>query len=234
MIVIGHRGAAAHKPENTLSSFRKAIEFGVDMIELDVQVCASGELVVIHDETVDRTTKGTGIVSQLTWTELQNLIIEDGQRIPSLEEVVELCQGRCKVNIELKGVSTGKPAAELVSNLLMEEGYAAENYLISSFDEQELLDFKSICPKVPLALLLRELNEERLSTAKRIGVGAINLRHEALSQEVVTEIHGHGLMLNAWTVNDQKAIERAVELGVDGIFSDFPDTVIKLLPVKIF
>jgi len=106
---IGHRGAAGHAPENTLASFRKAIELGLDMTELDVHVCASGELVVIHDENVDRTTNSKGWVSKLSLTELKRLDAGAGETVPTLAEVLDLLKDRIMLNIELKGLGTAEP-----------------------------------------------------------------------------------------------------------------------------
>ena len=103
VVKVGHRGAAGHEPENTLRSFRKALDLGADMVELDVHLCGTGELVVIHDETVDRTTDGSGSVRDMPFHELRGLDAGKGERIPTLREVLDLLEGRAGVNIELKG-----------------------------------------------------------------------------------------------------------------------------------
>ncbi len=111
---IGHRGAAGHAPENTLDSFRKAVELECDMTELDVHVCASGEVVVIHDETLDRTTDGKGQVSDHKLSELKQLDAGNGEEIPTLAEVLMLLKDKVMLNIELKGLGTAKPVYDLV------------------------------------------------------------------------------------------------------------------------
>src|SRR6056297_2287931 len=103
VLKIGHRGAMGYEPENTLRSFKKAIELNVDMVELDVYVCSSGELVVIHDDKVDKTTNGKGYVSEKSFDELRKLDAGMGEKIPTLQEVLDLIDKRAKVNIELKG-----------------------------------------------------------------------------------------------------------------------------------
>jgi len=104
VVNVGHRGAAGHEPENTLRGFRRAMELGADMVELDVQICSSGEMVVIHDDTVDRTTNGTGAVDELTFEELRRLDAGGGERIPTLDEVIDVADREIGVNVELKGL----------------------------------------------------------------------------------------------------------------------------------
>src|SRR3990172_151413 len=120
---VGHRGAGGYAPENTLASFRKALELKVDMFELDVRLCRSGEVVVLHDETVDRTTDGSGAAGDLSFSQLKKLEAGRGEKIPTLEEVLELAAGKCGVNIELKGENTEQPVAGIIARSVAAGGW---------------------------------------------------------------------------------------------------------------
>ncbi len=120
MLKIGHRGAMGYAPENTLGSFAKALELGVDGIELDVHVCKSGEVVVIHDERVDRTTNGKGQVKEMTLKELKELDAGKGERIPTLEEVLDFVDRRAFIDIELKAEGIGNSVADIVRKYIQE------------------------------------------------------------------------------------------------------------------
>ena len=140
---IGHRGAAGHAPENTQASFRKAIELGCDMTELDVHVCASGDVVVIHDETLDRTTNGKGNVSDHTLTELKQLDAGKGEQIPLLQEVLELLKDRIMLNIELKGLGTAEPVYKIVKKT----GWSNQDLTVTSFNRDMLTEYKKPRPR---------------------------------------------------------------------------------------
>ena len=134
MLRIGHRGACGYEPENTLRSFNHAIQLGVDIVELDVHICQSGEIMVIHDIKVDRTTNGTGFVGDKTLDELKTLDAGKGEQIPTLQEVLDQINRRVKVNIELKGNSTAKPVLKLLEKYIKEAGWSYNDFLISSFN----------------------------------------------------------------------------------------------------
>ncbi len=129
MKIIGHRGACGYEPENTISSFKKALELGVDAIELDVYVLGRGELVVIHDDKVDRTTNGKGYVLDYSFEELRKLDAGNGQTIPTLEEVLDLVNMKTSVNIELKGTGTAKAVASTIYNYLA-KGWSEEQLMV--------------------------------------------------------------------------------------------------------
>src|SRR3990167_11327492 len=130
MLKIGHRGACGYAPENTLKSFQRAIDLGVDMIELDVQLCKSGELVVIHDDTVNRTTDGSGFVKKIKLKNLKKLDAGEEERIPTLEEILNLVDRRVKVNIELKGPKTAKPVLKLIDEYIKTKGWNIDDFII--------------------------------------------------------------------------------------------------------
>jgi glycerophosphoryl diester phosphodiesterase len=153
ILKIGHRGAKAHAAENTLASFQKALDMGVDGIELDVHVCGTGELVVIHDFTVDRTTNGTGEVHKLSLAELKHLKVEGEHSIPTLDEVIELVGKKCLLNIEMKGRHTAMPLSDLLATYVNTKGYSYEDFIISSFQREELMIMSEVNPDVRLGIL---------------------------------------------------------------------------------
>ena len=148
IIKVGHRGAMGYEPENTLRSFKKALELGVDMIEFDVYVCKSGELVVIQDDTLERTTNGKGLVIEKTLAELKELDAGKEEKIPTLEEIMDLADKKVKINIELKGDNTAKPVLNMIEKYVDEKGWKYDDFLVSSFNHNELKKFKELNPKI--------------------------------------------------------------------------------------
>jgi glycerophosphoryl diester phosphodiesterase len=218
---IGHRGAAGHAPENTLRSFSKAVELGCDMTELDVHLCGSGELVVIHDETVDRTTNGSGEVASLTLTELKQLDAGLGERIPTLEEVLALLRGRVKLNIELKGLGTAEP----VHKLIQSSGWKQDALLITSFNWEMLSEYRAHEPDARLGPLTYENLVEAMGFAETVNAYSINPYHGHINADYIEEAHTRGFKVYPWTVNKVEDIAKLIKLGVDGVISDYPDRV---------
>ncbi len=228
MLKIGHRGACGYAPENTLKSFQKAIDLGVDMIELDVQLCKSGELVVIHDDTVDRTADGSGFVKKLKLKNLKKLDAGAGERIPTLEEVLNLVNRRIRINIELKRPKTAKPVLEIIDKCIRNKGWNIDDFVISSFSRSELKKARAINPLIQMGFLIsrfRLLDHWWLSFAKKIRASFIGPSLKIISKRLIRKAHKHGLRVYIWTVNDPKDIERMRRWGADGIFSNFPDRV---------
>ena len=226
MLKIGHRGACGYAPENTLKSFQKAIELGVDVIELDVQVCKSGELVVIHDDTVDRTTNGSGLVKKLKLTDLKKFDAGKGERIPILEEVLGLVNRKVRVNIELKGPKTAKPVMRLINEYIKNKGWNLDDFVISSFSRKELKAARRLNPLISIGFLIsrfRLLDHWWLSFAKKIRANFIGPSLKITSKRLIRKAHKHGLRVYIWTVNESKDIERMRKWGADGVFSNFPD-----------
>jgi len=218
---IGHRGAAGHAPENTLGAFEKAVILRCDMTELDVHICKTGELVVIHDKTVDRTTNGSGQVSELSLNELKKLDAGAGETISALEEVLELLRGRIQLNIELKGLGTAKSVYRLVKST----GWRGENLLITSFNWDMLAEYRKLDPEARLGPLTHLNLTEAMEFAEEIKVHCINPYHKPLTGGYVEKAHTKGFKVYPWTVNNPKDIERLIRLGVDGVISDYPDRV---------
>lgn len=219
----GHRGAAGYEPENTIKSFKKALELNVDAVELDVYVCKSGELVVIHDDKVDRTTDGEGYVIEKTLDELRSLDAGNGEKIPILSEVFDLINKQVKINIELKGAGTAKPVYELIENYVEEKDWKYDDFIISSFNHYELKKFNRLNPEVKIGALITGIPIGLAEFAEKVNADSVNLCIEFINQEFVDDAHNRGMKVNVWTVNDLDDIERMKNLNVDGMFSNFPD-----------
>jgi glycerophosphoryl diester phosphodiesterase len=225
VIAIGHRGAPFHEPENTLLSFRKAIELGAEMIELDVHMSSDGEIVVIHDETVDRTTDGKGLVGEMTISDLRSLDAGKGERIPILSEVLDVVDGVVPVNIELKGPNTAGPVHDELSSRIG-AGALAEEYLVSSFDPVLLNDFTVLGGGIPSGVLMNGKPELAIDFARDIGAVSVNPSARFTTERFVRFAHARGLEVYVWTVDDPDEMLRLALMGVDGIFSNAPERVL--------
>jgi glycerophosphoryl diester phosphodiesterase len=223
ILKIGHRGASGYEPENTLISFRKAIELKADGIELDVHLSSDGELIVIHDETIDRTTNGKGEVHQMTLHDLKKIRIDNSEEIPTLIEVLELVNRRCLINIELKGMGTAKPVNELINHYISDKKWEINDFLVSSFDWKMLEEFHLLNPKIRIGVLTEESIEDALAFAKKIKAFSIHPDYQLLTKENVALMHENGFGVFPWTVNSKKAIQKIKTFHVNGIISNFPD-----------
>jgi len=219
MLKIGHRGAAGYEPENTLRSFRKALDLGVDMIEFDVHRIKTGQLVIIHDDFVDRTTNGRGPVADYSFASLRKLTAGRGEKIPTLDEALDSIIGRAKVNIEIKGSGVAEALVPIIQlrNIF-------DQVLVSSFKYDQLLIVKELEPKIPLALLSEEYRlAPFLDLSQQLSAKDINVNLIFVDPQYVQTIHQAGLRMNVYTANDPVDIQRMKDYGVDGIFSDYPD-----------
>ncbi len=216
---IGHRGASGYEPENTLIAFQKAIDLNVDGIELDVHLSSDGELIVIHDETIDRTTNGKGAVNQLTSLELKKY------GIPTLIEVLDLVNQKCFVNIELKGIGTAKPVNNLINNYISDKKWKINDFLVSGFDWNILEKVQLLNPKILIGILTEESIDGALAFAKKINAFSIHPDYILLSKENVALMQENGFEVFPWTVNSAEAIQQIKTYNVNGIISDFPDRI---------
>jgi len=225
VLSIAHRGASAYAPENTMLSFSKAIELGCDMLELDVHLCSTGEVVVIHDHTVDRTTDGKGDVGSLTLEEVRGLDAGFGEKVPTLEEVLELSMGRTGLNVELKGKGTPGPVLGSLKAAL-DGGWRAQDLIVSSFDPQLLLEFSKGGSGIPMGFLIDRRPDLSIEFALELGASSVHTNHAFTTWEFLYKAHRAGLKVNVWTVNEAKDIQDMIALGVDGVISDRPERVI--------
>lgn len=221
MIVIGHRGSAGNEPENTLRSFVRAVLDGADMVELDVHRTRDSRLAVIHDPKVDRTTNGKGKVLEKTMEELWELDAGGGEKIPSLEEAIEAIDQKVPINIEMKSLG----AAELVRDTIefyVTEGWNRRDFMVSSFEHNELNRFKEMCPEVKIGVLTGEVPLGYAEYAEKLGAYSVNITLEAASPAFISDAHNRGIKVFVWTVNKPEDILALEKLGADGVITDFP------------
>jgi len=225
---IGHRGARGHLAENTLESIKLALSFGVDAIEIDVHRCKSGEIVVIHDFTLDRTTNGSGEITEYNLTELNEVLVEEKYKIPLLTEVLDLIEGKCGINIELKGTNTAERTCDIVRDYVENKGWKYTDFILSSFQNNELYEVFQIDKNIPIGILSKASVIEAIELGKKLKALAIHPSIGITSRDNVKLSHEAGFKVNVWTVNDLKSIERMKDFGVDGIISDFPELLLEI------
>ncbi len=230
MKIFAHRGASGYYPENTLLAFEKAIQMGAHAIELDVHN-VEGELIVFHDRRTDNLTKQPGLVADLTLIELQALSIED-QTIPTLWQVLNLCSGRCQVNIELKGFNTIKPLLKLYPKILEKLKFEHNELLVSSFKHFELQQFKQQFPQANVAPLIDGVPLDLAQAATTLEASAVNLSLNFVNQQMIDDAHQREKLVNVFTVNHKNDMQMLAEMDVDGIFTDYPDKAIKFFNVQ--
>jgi glycerophosphoryl diester phosphodiesterase len=222
---IGHRGAAGYEPENTLISFEKAIDLNADGIELDVHLSSDGELIVIHDVTIERTTNGKGAVKDLSLQELKKFHSNKNQKIPTLIEVFDLVRRRCFINIELKGIGTAKSVNDLINHYISDKKWESTDFIVSSFDWNMLEEFHVLNPKIRIGVLTEESIKEALAFAKKVKAFSIHPDYVLLSKENVALMQENGFEVFPWTVNSEDAIQKVKSFNVNGIISNFPDKI---------
>ncbi|HOX26064.1 MAG TPA: glycerophosphodiester phosphodiesterase family protein [Candidatus Krumholzibacteria bacterium] len=225
-VCIAHRGASGQEPENTLRAFARALEQGATWFELDVHL-VHGRLLVIHDATLERTTNGTGPLTAHTLAELRALDAGKGQRIPFLEEVLELAVGRARINVELKGAGTLAPVLAIVRDAVAGGAWRPDQFLLSCFDWDVLDEARQREPAIPVAPLAgKGAGGEVLETADRLGAEAIHVSRWSARARLVEAAHARGLAVRVFPINSQWEYDLMVRLGVDGIFTDFPARVL--------
>ena len=227
VMIIGHRGAMGHVAENTIPSIKKAMELGVDGIEIDVFRCKTGELVVFHDEKLDRLTNASGLIESLELDSIKKITVLDQYRIPTLEDVLILIDGQVKLNIELKGQGTASPTNDIINQYINKEGWTNDKFIISSFKWDELEKIRSLNSLIPIAVLVNtRVNPiEALPFARKVKAIAINPNFKDLNQDNIKEIQSNGFKVFPYTINELDDIERMIKLGVDAIITDYPERV---------
>lgn len=225
LFCFGHRGARGHEPENTVRSVRRALELGAQGVEVDVYF-VDGELVVIHDDTLQRTTNGRGRVADKTFAELRSLDAGNGERIPTLAEIFDAVNRRAVINVELKGPHTAAPVAALIAGYVKDRGWSFDNFLVSSFDHTQLREAKRLGPELRIGALIEKAPRDLGKMAKDVGAWSLNPSKRCVTPRLVKDAHELGLKVFVYTVNQPREIERMRALGVDGVFSDFPERVV--------
>jgi glycerophosphoryl diester phosphodiesterase len=237
--VIGHRGGRKWAPENTLAAFRKCLDAEIDGIELDVQRCKTGELIVIHDDTVKRTTNGSGSVDQMSYEEIEKLDAGNwfspefkGEKVPTLKSVLDLVDGRLLVNVEIKNAPVRYPGIEEDVIHTLDQYEFPDKIMISSFDHEVLRAIHDRTAKYKLALLTVGTPYDLNSYAKTVGAKAWNPSFSELREDSVKRAEGDGIEVNVWTVNSQNDWRRAADMGVTSIITDDPLGLIEYLKVR--
>ena len=233
--IVGHRGSKGGAPENTIGAFARGVELGATAIELDVRTCASGELVVAHDPTMDRLTEGRDArrVAELPWTELSRVRLGGGERVPRLRDVLALLGPRgIGVNVEMKH---DVPDREAVVRATAAELYvrgAGSPVIVSSFDPRMLGALARVAPEVPRALLVHRSKYHPLMLAlagpvtrarwSSIAVDAVHLDRRLATPRAIRALRERGLRTSVWTVNDRAEAEQLAALEVDSLITDVP------------
>ncbi len=226
---IGHRGASGHEPENTLRSIRRALELGANGIEIDVRLSLDGELVVFHDSRLRRITGTSGTIAGRTLAELRQLDAGGGEKIPTLREVFELVAGRAWLNIELKARGTGAAVLRESEWAVGQGGWNYRDIVVSSFDHRELKTMiqcagGNVPMGVGILLARRPLSLARL--AARLEAASLHLPRRLVSAGLVARAHAIGLRVFVFTVNEPEEIARLRKMGVDGVFTDYPERAV--------
>ena len=228
LLCIGHRGAMGHVSENTLASIRKALELGARYVEVDVYH-VDGHLVVFHDNRLERTTNGEGYLSGQSFEYLRSLDAGDGERIPTLEEVCREIEGRACINIELKGPDTAAPVAAFVGELIG-KGWNARSILVSSYNHRELLELKRLNPTIQRGALIEGLPVDDAKFAEVLGAFSVHNHAEFVDQRFIDDAHARNLNVYVYTVNHPDEIARMHQMGVDGVFTNYPERVVAQHP----
>ena len=225
LFCFGHRGARGHEPENTVRSVHKALELGADGVEVDVYF-TDGHLVVIHDDTLARTTNGHGRVMKKSFAYLRSLDAGLGENIPTLSEIFDAVNRRAVINVELKGPHTAAPVIALIVSHVNQRGWSYDDFLVSSFDHARIREAKQLCPDVRIGALISKAPRGLAKFAEALGAWSLNAGSRCVTPKLVADAHGRGLKVFVFTVNEPREIARMKKLGVDGVFSDFPERVV--------
>jgi len=238
--VIAHRGFSGIAPENTLVAFQKAIDHDFEYFELDIHKTKDDSLVVIHDASVNRTSSNNmkGKVADMTYEDLSKVRVGysskfgdefKDEKIPTLREALALAKGRIKICVEIKVNGVEQQMLDIINDLDMKN-----EVIIFSFYYQALEKVRALDKDIPILFLIGAVNEKTIDAAKAINAQAIGAGGgNALTKEFVEKIHKNGLEVWRWTVDDEKTMKSLIEVGVDGIISNFPDRLVELPGVKI-
>ncbi|MBX6421892.1 MAG: glycerophosphodiester phosphodiesterase family protein [Sinobacteraceae bacterium] len=221
--IFGHRGARGHAPENTLLALDTGIRLGADWLEFDVQLHPCGALLLFHDLTLERTTDGRGALADCDFATLRRLDAGAGQQIPTLEEALDLIEQRAGVNIELKTANGTGEAVAAVLRRYLAAGWPAERFLVSSFHLPELWEFRQAAPEIPVAVLLAGVPLDFAGCATELQAAAVHLSAEFADPRLIADAKTHGRRVHVYTVNDPAQMRALAALGVDGVFTDYPE-----------
>ena len=228
--IIAHRGASGYEFENSIAAFKKAIELKADMIETDAQITSDGKIVLNHDNSIKHTTEQKGKISKLTFEELKNIPLKNGESIPTYEDLLELCKEKIEINLEIKARHIEKRVLDITIQYNM-----LENVVFSCFSLNTLKKIKELNPKARVAYLIivegsfmARLNFW-MNKIIEVKVESVNPFHNFVSSKLVEEAHKKGILIYPWTINDAAKITNLIkDKEIDGVFTDFPDILTKL------
>lgn len=235
--VYAHRGASGACPENTMAAFRRALELGATAIETDVQMSRDGRLVLCHDERLERTTNGRGLLASHSWDELSALDAGSwfgpafaGERLPLLADLLSfLAPTALRLNIEIKSGIVPYPGIEAAVVEEVRRHGMADRVLITSFNHYSVVETKRLAPEIKTGVLYVAGLVDPWLYARRIGADALHPLFHGIRPEIVNKAHAAGLEVNAWTVDEPEQIRTMIRAGVDGIISNHPDRVLAVL-----
>ncbi len=222
MHIMGHRGAAAYEPENTLRSIRTALAMGVTAVEVDVQLTKDDELAVIHDSTVDRTTNGKGAVRDFTLAELQRLDAGKGEAVPALAQVVEEVSGRAHLIVEVKHPE----AAPAVLQFFQAREIFGETHVIS-FWHPVVMALKAKEPRLHTGVLFVGCPADPVGLARAALAEALVLHYAYVTPELVNAAHADGIQVYIWNIDDVDTLKPYLDMNLDGIGSNRPDVLVE-------
>ena len=236
--VIAHRGFSSAAPENTLAAVRAAIEVGADMVEIDVTLTADGQVVVIHDETVDRTSDGSGEVFRFKLAEIQTLDAGSwfspafaGERIPTLDAVLAEVEGRILLNVEIKSEAVDRGIVAKVAAAIRERGMT-DQVVVSSFAPTALDQMQGAAPEIRTAVLFSQKlhkGQDPVEIVNGVGASVLHIKRTRLTRKMLRRCHENGIPVGIYTVNKPRRMRRMAEKGIDAVFTDHPDRFLEIL-----
>jgi len=236
--VIAHRGFSGRAPENTVAALREAIAIGADMAEIDVTLTADERVVVIHDETLDRTTDGNGLVAEYGFDEIRGLDAGSwfaprfaGEKVPTLGEVLDTSKGRILLNVEIKTEAVDRGISDKVAAAIQERGMT-DQVVVSSFSPTALEQMHAIAPEIRTAVLYNpklHRGEDPAEIVRGVGASAFNIRGSRLKAKMLRSCREHGIPVGVYTVDKPKKMRRWVKKEIDSIFPNHPDQLIEIL-----
>ena len=236
--VIAHRGFSGAAPENTIAAVRAAIDLGADMVEIDVTLTADNHIVVIHDETLDRTTNGSGKVFDFTRAELQLLDAGAwfaprfaGERIPSLDAVLDECEGRILLNVEIKSEAVERGIVKKVATSIQRQRMI-DQVVVSSFSPTALDQMHKEAPEIRTAVLYNtkfHKGQDAVDIVDGLGASVFNIKRQRLTKTMLRRCSEHGIPVGIYTVNKPGRMRRLIKKGIDAINTDHPDRLLEIL-----
>ena len=218
ILKISHRGASAYEPENTLRAIKRALEYAVDMVEVDARETRDGQIVVIHDETLQRTTNGRGYVHQTSFSQLRRLDAGKGERVPTLQEVIDLVKCRVGLVVELKDPRTADKVAEILA-----KNNFVDQTIVTSFIHSAVKTVKEVNPQIKTGVIFRSAPIKPSQLALDANANALFPYHKYVTTRMIDDAHSNYLTVNVWTVDTREEIEHYAEIGVDGVVTNRPD-----------